>query len=443
MNIAKENISYIRSLGKETVFELLKKAQAEGDFLIQPRCGVGNHLEMLSLLQELEQGSHPDILTLTIDSYTRLCQFDEARRALEKNPRNLNGYPLVNHGWRRGRELNEVVRVPLEVRHGSPDARRLFDVAVASGITSFEGGGICYNLPYCKNFPLSRSLECWRYVDQQCGELAKENIIVDRELFGTLTGVLMPPSLCLAMTLLEALAAVREGVRCLSIAYCQGGNVVQDVAALRVIPLLARKYLPQDVFVFPVLHQFMGAFPPFRSDAESIIFLGALTAKKGKAVKVINKTYEEALGIPTTKANNDGIWTTRMAKSSLFDFIEISKESLEEEIDLILNEAQEIVEPVLQAPDLFSSICTAFEKGTLDIPFSASRQAKSEVLPVRDINGAIRYYRYGALPIQPQTEMKNKRIYRHDFFKKLSEDIFYLKNIGSKKKEEQHENIYS
>ncbi|MFF1555651.1 hypothetical protein ACFVX3_32000 [Rhodococcus erythropolis] len=40
------------------------------------------------------------------------------------------------------------------MRHGSPDARRLFDVTSASGITSFEGGGTSYNLPYSKDAAL-------------------------------------------------------------------------------------------------------------------------------------------------------------------------------------------------------------------------------------------------------------------------------------------------
>ena len=198
---------------------------------------------MLALLQALEAGASPDILTITVDSHTRLKRFDNALRSLTLNPGDLNGYPLVTHGWQRGRELNEAVRVPLEIRHGSPDARILFEYAVASGITSFEGGGISYNLPYSKNVPLAESLQCWREVDALTGELARHGLFVDRELFGTLTAVLVPPSISLAISVLEAVAAAREGVRCISISYPQGGNLAQDVAALRAIPLLARRYL--------------------------------------------------------------------------------------------------------------------------------------------------------------------------------------------------------
>lgn len=40
--------------------------------------------------------------------------------------------------------------MPVQVRHGTPDARLLTEIAYAGGFTSYEGGGISYNLPYCK-----------------------------------------------------------------------------------------------------------------------------------------------------------------------------------------------------------------------------------------------------------------------------------------------------
>ncbi|OPH14008.1 methylaspartate mutase, partial [Azospirillum brasilense] len=127
------------------------------------------------------------------------------------------------------------------------------------------GGGISYNLPYSKDVPLRRSLAAWREVDAACGELAELGLVVDRELFGTLTAVLMPPSVSLAVSVLEAVAAAREGVRCISVAYPQGGHAEQDVAALRAIPLLAARHLPAGVEVHPVLHEFMGVYPRERA----------------------------------------------------------------------------------------------------------------------------------------------------------------------------------
>lgn len=411
----RESAAYIRSLPKRTAAQVLAACRAAGRVAIQPRCGVGGHAEMLALLTAIEAGAHPDIHTVTIDSHTRLRRFEEARRSLEQHPRDLNGYPLVAHGWRRGRELNEAVPGPLEVRHGSPDARVLFDFSIASGITSFEGGGISYNLPYSKAVPLVESLTAWQSVDRRCGELADLGVVVDRELFGTLTAVLVPPSISLAISVLEATLAARAGVRCLSISYPQGGNVFQDVAALRAIPVLAERYLPADVEVHAVLHEFMGVFPWERGHAEDLIFYGALVARLGGASKLITKTYQEAYGIPETSANVAGLCLADRANSPLLDFITVDAARVAEEMDWILEEVASLVDPVLERPDLIPAIAEAFADGLLDIPFSASRYARSEVIPRRGEDGAIRYLAAGSLPFSTEALIRNHELLGNRF----------------------------
>ncbi|GAA2136129.1 methylaspartate mutase [Kitasatospora kazusensis] len=390
-------LAYLREPGRPHAVEVLRAADAAGRPAVQPRCGVGGHDRMLALLRELEPAG-PGILSLTIDSHTRLRRFDTARALLDGDPADLNGYPLVSHGWRRGRELAEAVAVPLEVRHGSPDGRDLFAVALAAGITSFEGGGIGYNLPYSKNVPLAHSLRAWQQVDALCGVLAESGVVVDRELFGTLTAVLVPPSVSLAVTLLEALAAVAEGVRCLSVAYPQGGEVHQDIAALRAVRSLARRYLGPEVEVFPVLHEFMGVFPRTPDYANLLILQGGLVARLGGATKVINKTVQEAYGIPDAAANAAGIRSAALGASDLLDFVRIDEARVAEELHWIEREVAELVEPVLAAGDLLTGIEAAFRSGRLDIPFSASIHARSLVVPRRDGDGAIRYADAGALP---------------------------------------------
>jgi methylaspartate mutase epsilon subunit len=405
-----ESIAYVRSLGKPTVAEVLADVRRRGRLAIQPRCGVGDHAAMRSLLRELEAGAHPDVLTITVDSHTRLKRFDQALRVLNVDPADLNGYPLVTHGWRRGRELNESVAAPLEVRHGSPDARRLFHVAVGAGLTSFEGGGMSYNLPYAKDVPIAESMAAWREVDAGCGDLARAGLVVDRELFGTLTAVLVPPSISLAVSVLEAVAAAAEGVRCISIAYPQGGSVVQDVAALRAIPELARRHLPPEVDVHGVLHEFMGVFPRKRAHAEQLILFGALTARMGGATKLITKTHQEAFGIPDARANVHGMLVADLANSPLLDFVTVDEERVEEELGWILREVEEIAGPVLAAPDLHAAIAEGFASGHLDIPFSASRHAHSEVVPRRDPTGAIRYLSPGRLPLSAASLGRNREL---------------------------------
>jgi methylaspartate mutase epsilon subunit len=426
-----ESADYIMQLPKAAAVDVLRAAKREARVAIQPRCGVGGHDAMLDLLRTLEAQAAPDILTITIDSHTRLKDFELARRTLAADPARLNGYPLVAHGWQRGRELNEAVAAPLEIRHGSPDAKRLFGVAIASGITSFEGGGIAYNLPYSKDVPLADSLSAWREIDATCGELARDGIVVDRELFGTLTAVLVPPSISLAVTVLEAVAAVRQGVRCVSIAYPQGGEVIQDVAALRCIDRLAARYLPADVEVYAVLHEFMGAFPRDRMPADELIFYGAMVARLGAASKLINKTRQEAHGVPDARTNAEGILTARLAQSDLLGFVQLDVARIEEEAYWIEQEVSEIVEPVLSAPNLEQAIIEAFAHGSLDIPFSASRHARSEVIPKRDPSGAIRYLMHGGLPFSPETVGRNRRLVGEEgdpkvLMERLTQDVHYF-----------------
>jgi len=405
---AEEIVGYILGCGRPQVVEVLRAADRQGHPAIQPRCGVGGHAEMTALLRVLDRAG-ADILTITIDSYTRLKQFRTSRHLLRTGPSHLNGYPLVAHGWQRGRELGQAVAAPLEVRHGSPDARDLFAVAIASGITSFEGGGISYNLPYSKDVPLSRSLEAWQQVDASCGELAPSGVIVDRELFGTLTAVLVPPSISLAITMLEAIAAAEEGVRCISIAYPQGGEAHQDIAALRSIRSLARRYLPDSVEVYPVLHEFMGVFPSRPERADALILYGGLIAKLGGATKVINKTNQEAHGIPDPEANAHGLRTTALGTSELLDFLRLDEDRVSEEAFWIEQEVAELVDPVLQSGRLNTGIEAAFRDGRLDIPFSASIHARSELIPRRDGSGAIRYHDPGLLPFSGRTRGFHQR----------------------------------
>lgn len=424
-----EITEWLRAPDRRHAVDVLRAARRP---FVQPRCGVGDHDAMLALLRTL-RAADPGLLSVTIDSHTRLGDFAAAARVLRERPEDLNGYPLPAHGWARGRELVASVDVPLEIRHGSPEARDLFAYALAAGITSFEGGGIGYNLPYSKDVPLRDSLVSWQQIDAACGVLAADGVIVDRELFGTLTAVLVPPSISLACTLIEARLAADAGVRCLSIAYPQGGEIYQDVAALRSISVLAKRYLPAHVEVHPVLHEFMGVFPRCVGCADALILLGGLTARLGCATKLINKTHQEALGIPDAAANAHGIRTAALGCSPLLDFVELDEAFLAEESDWLLREVTELVDPVLAAGDPISRTVTAFADGRLDMPFSASRHARSAVVPGRDERGAVRFRDIGHLPFSTEVKRRNDSCFRlppttpaDRLVATLSEDIYHI-----------------
>lgn len=159
-------------------------------------CGVPVLEEHIKLMQYLEKEGEADLLPTTIDSYTRQNRYHEAEEGIkaskEEGRAMLNGFPAVNHGVSGCRRVVESVNVPVQVRHGTPDARLLTEIAYAGGFTSYEGGGISYNLPYCKNVPMETTIANWQYVDRLTGLYEEMGVSINREPYGPLTGTLVP-----------------------------------------------------------------------------------------------------------------------------------------------------------------------------------------------------------------------------------------------------------
>lgn len=116
----------------------------------------------IQLLNFWHSEGEADLLPSTIDSYTRQNQYKEAQNGIEESTKAgrslLNGFPAVNHGVLGVRKLVESVNGPVQVRHGTPDARLLTEITLAGGFTSYEGGGISYNIPYAKSVSLEQTI---------------------------------------------------------------------------------------------------------------------------------------------------------------------------------------------------------------------------------------------------------------------------------------------
>ena len=158
-----EAVRYHDSIPESKIFsKKLLAAKNSGTTLIQPRAGVPVLEEHITLLQYLQDKGEADLLPTTIDSYTRQNRYEEAENGLAESKRlgraMMNGFPAVNHGVSNCRKVIESVNTPVQVRHGTPDARLLTEITYAGGFTSYEGGGISYNLPYCKDVPMERTI---------------------------------------------------------------------------------------------------------------------------------------------------------------------------------------------------------------------------------------------------------------------------------------------
>jgi len=412
-----EAIEYHKDLPKKKVMaEVLAIAKEEKATLIQPRAGVALIDEHIELLKFLREEGQADLLPSTIDSYTRQNNYQEAEQGI-KESRNegrsmLNGFPAVNHGVDGCRKVVEALDAPLQVRHGTPDARLLAEIAIAGGFTDYEGGGISYNIPYAKDVSIKQTLYDWQYVDRLIGYYEEQGMRINREPFGPLTGTLVPPSVSHSIAIIEGLLAAEQGVKSITLGYGQCGNLVQDVAAIHSLKELAEEYLAEydDIMLTTVFHQWMGGFPQDEAQAFGVISWGAATAALANATKVIVKTPHEALGVPTKEANAQGLRTTKQLVNMLKDQQFVAKGLLEEEKEMIRKETKQILNRVLELGDgdLAQGTVRAFEAGVLDIPFAPSKYNAGNLLPARDNNGAIRYLNHGNLPFSEEVIKFNK-----------------------------------
>ena len=403
-----EAVAYHKSMPESRNFsKKLLDAKRDGRTLVQPRAGVPVVEEHIKLMKYLEEFGEADLLPSTIDSYTRQNRYEEAENGIAESIRlgraMLNGFPAVNHGVANCRRVIESVNVPMQVRHGTPDARLLTEISYAGGFTSYEGGGISYNLPYCKNIPMERTIRDWQYVDRLTGLYEEMGVSINREPYGPLTGTLVPPCISHAAAIIEALLAAEQGVKNITVGYGQCGNIVQDIAAIRTLQELTDEYLAKygygDVQVTTVLHQWMGGFPADEAKAFGVISSGSVIAALSKATKVIVKTPHEAVGIPTMEANAEGLRCTKQVVNMLFDQT-FENSHLEEEKEIIRLETRAIVDKCFELGngDIAVGVCRAVEAGVLDVPFAPCRYNVGLMLPCRDNNGAIRILNMGNLP---------------------------------------------
>lgn len=400
-------IEYLKNVPANKNFaEKLNNAKIDGVTLVQPRAGVPVLSEHIKLLQHLEQ-SGADFLPSTIDSYTRQNRYIEAEKGMKESEvigrALLNGFPAVNHGVTGCKSILEAVHCPVQARHGTPDARLLSEIIHAAGWTSNEGGGISYNIPYAKSVPLDVSIRHWQYCDRLVGFYEEQGIKINREPFGPLTGTLVPPSISNTVAIVEALLAAEQGVKNITVGYGMGGNVVQDVAAIRMLKKQTEEYLDKfgykDMEISTVFHQWMGGFPEDESEAMGLISMSATVAALSKATKMITKTTHESVGIPTKEANGMGIKASKYIVKLLKDQSMPDGEKLTEEMNQIEKEVNSLMDCILKVGegDLAIGIVKAFEQGLIDVPFAPSKYNMGKVLPARDNEGNIRILEFGNL----------------------------------------------
>jgi len=409
-------------------FPMVAYANRGPDPCIQPRGGFPLFEAQYQLTQQLSEAG-ADFIPLTIDSYTRQNEYDTATQLLhrseEEGKNYLNGYPLVSHGHELTRQLYCDLKKPVSLRHGTPDARLLAEIAIASGIAEIEGGAICYCLPYSEGFPLDRSLLYWQYVDRICAIHSTDDAPINRESFGPLTATLVPPAVVIAVEIIEALLAAEQGVASFAVSFGQTGSILQDIATATVLRELTRYYLQEfgfgSVQNYLVYHQWMGQFPAQRERAAALIACSAVVSSIIGADKIVVKTVDEALGVPRPEINAEACDTVRYVLRTFRSAENVTSPMIESEAALIRSEARSILDAVFNIPgsDFWDSVFQAFHRGFLDVPFAPHADNANKLLSVRDAAGSIRIADAADVPIthedaQLERELLESREDRND-----------------------------
>lgn len=373
--------------------------------LVQPRGGFPTYEKQFALY-EFFVDANVDVLPLTIDSNTRLNDYATAKKMLRLSEANevdmLNGYPLVNHGYRSTRKMMTHFNHPVSLRHGTPDARLLIEIAIASGIFEIEGGPITYLLPYSKNFPLDKAFLYWKYVERVCADYSTLNKPINRESFGPLTATLVPPCITIVIQLLEMMLSLEEGVKSFSVSFAQQGSMIQDIVTGSVTRKLADYYAAsigcEDAKIHLVYHQWMGAFPMNRDSADQLINMSTVIASMCGADKIITKTREEAVGIPTKEANAQTVANTQYTLRILGGLPPITDEQEEENLTAEVNA---IMEAVFNDPadTLWRKVFNSIKNGIIDVPFSPHIINHNKMITIRDADKNIRIIERGNVPI--------------------------------------------
>lgn len=403
----------------ENRFPSVAYAKRGGSPCIQPRGGFPSFEAQRRLTVQLDEAG-ADFIPLTIDSYTRHNEYETATRLLRRSEEEgrdyLNGYPLVSHGHHLTRELYEDIHKPISLRHGTPDARLLVEIALASGIVEIEGGAICYCLPYSEGFPLDRSLLHWQYVDRLCAVNSTAERPVHRESFGPLSATLVPPAIAAAVQMLELLLAAEQGVKSFAVSFGQSGSIAQDVATASVLRTLGRRYLDDcgfpDVAVRLVYHQWMGQFPQQPHKAAALIAGSGLVSSMIGADKVVIKTIDEALGVPRAEINAQAVETVRYLLRIFGCSMPVTSPAIEGEAALIASETRSIVDAVFDMPGevYWESVFGALRQGMLDVPFCPHADNANRLLSMRDADGSIRIADRGGVPISDADAATERRL---------------------------------
>ncbi|MGW1212273.1 methylaspartate mutase [Streptomyces sp. NPDC002499] len=383
--------------------DFVRTAAGAGVLVVQPRMGFGPLERMRAGLTAVRDCRASTVGTVTLDSYTRVGDFDSARRALRAGDE-LNGFPLEAHGVGAVRELLDDVssrNFPVQVRHGSPLPLSLFRIMVAAGVDATEGGPVSYCLPYGR-VPLPEATDNWA----RCCELAAAAPDpMHLETFGgCMLGQLCPPSLLVALSVLEGMFFREHGLRSVSLSYAQQVHLGQDLEALAALRSLAAEYLG-DIDWHVTLYTYMGVFPRTPVGSFRLLEDSVRLAVHSRTERLIVKTPAEARRIPAVEENVEALeFAAAVGAKEAADCVRSHCPPTAE--TGLLAETRTLLAATLElGHSVGSALVAAFARGVLDVPYCLHRDNAGESRAVIDERGMLAWSRAGGMPVRvPRTD---------------------------------------
>jgi methylaspartate mutase epsilon subunit len=244
--------------------------------------------------------------------------------------------------------------------------------------------------------PLATAVDSWTRCCEQLAGLRDIGVEPHLESFGgCLMGQLCPPSLLVALSVLEGMFFRQHGLRSISLSYAQQTHPDQDREAVLALRRLAADLL-SDVDIHVVVYAYMGVYPKTAGGATLLLAEAARLAVRTGAARLIVKTTAEAHRIPTVAENVAALEAAAAAARDC-------RSDVDELADTgIYAEARALVDAVLDlGPDLGRALADAFRLGYLDVPFCLHPDNAGRARGRLDRDGRLRWSSTGAMPLRP------------------------------------------
>jgi methylaspartate mutase epsilon subunit len=387
----------------------VQEAKENGETLILTGMGHTTLEQQIELISYARKAGQAELLATTPDSLTRIHDYKGAEKGLNESIKTgkslLNGYPIVVYGVAATRKLVQSVDVPIQMRFGSADPRLIDEIAAAGGHSGNGAEGMLAFWNYTTKTPPETVLMNHQYIHRLYGYYESKGVPMSVEVQGLYAAGSVPPSLCIAAMLSMVLLAAEQGVKNFLLAFPAQGNLIQDVAGIRLCVNLAREYVDrfgyQGVNINPQFHLSLPKFPIETPQAYAMICLHSLEARISGCPVCVFRTIAEGKMITTKEELADSYLCARTMINFLKDQkVELDNRAIEEELQQMELETRVIFEKLLDLGegDVAVGTVKAIETGLLDSPFSSSRYAAGKVIGFRDSDGAVRYADFGNLP---------------------------------------------